>query len=143
MEKERINIEPQIYAGNLLFERNFDLATLKKAKQDLIDAIEEAFERKYGSNPKKIKKENTIKELFLRLILSLITFYPLYKFINMQFTASFLDISHEVIAALLALGNFIPLFWLKKFNANAVKKARKESEKKNMEINKIKTELKF
>lgn len=32
-DTDRINIEPQIYAGNLLFERGYDLIKLSSAKK--------------------------------------------------------------------------------------------------------------
>lgn len=38
-ETQRVNIDPQIYAGNLLFERKYKIDLLKERKLELINAI--------------------------------------------------------------------------------------------------------
>ncbi len=142
-EQKRINIEPQIFAGNILFDRNFDLESLKKVKQDLIDSIEESFHRKFNTDPKKIRKENIKKEIILRALLSIIIFAIFYNSVKMEFSYSFLNIDNISLAYILAITSFLPLIWLKKSNDNAIKKVDKEIEKKNKMIQKINTDLKF
>ena len=142
-EKNRINIEPQIYAGNLLFERKYDLDKLKTAKNKLIESIEEAFKRKYNTDPKKIKKENLIREIILRTLFAIVVFGIFYNSSPMNFNLFSLNMDNTTIAILLGLINFLPLFWLRKSNEKAIRKVEKEIEKKNNLIKKIETELKF
>lgn len=142
-ENKRINIEPQIFAGNLLFDRNYDIESLKKTKIELIESIEEAFKRKYNTEPKKIRKENVIKEFFLRTVLALIVFGIFYNSSEIKFNLLSLTIDNKTIALILGITSFLPLFWLKKSNDRAIKKVEKETEKKNNLTQKIKTGLKF
>ena len=142
-EKNRINIKPQIFAGNLLFDRNYDLEKLKTAKNKLIESIEDAFKRKYNTDPKKIRKENLIREIILRTLLAIIVFGIFYNSSQMTFNLFSLNMDNKTIAIILGLTSFLPLFWLKKSNNKAIKKVEKEIEKKDNLIKKIETELKF
>lgn len=141
--KKRINIDPQIFAGNLLFDRNFDLETLKSIKKELIKSIEEDFIRKYNTDPKKIKRENLIREIILRTLLAIFVFGIFYYSKPMTFKLFNLNIDNKTIAVILGLFNFIPLFWLKKSHEKAIKKVEKDKEKKNNLIKKLNRELKY
>ncbi|MCG8582407.1 MAG: hypothetical protein MI866_20955, partial [Bacteroidales bacterium] len=61
-ETNRINIEPQLYAGNLLHERGYNADKLNQAKTALINAIEEQYKRKYYKKQKNIAKEVVFRE---------------------------------------------------------------------------------
>lgn len=142
-EKTRINIEPQIFAGNILFERDFELEKLKSAKNDLIDSIEDAFNRKYNIDPLKIKKENVIREIILRTLLAIIVFALFYNSSTLTINIMSWNIDNKTIALILGLTSFLPLLWLRKSNEKAIKKVEKETEKKDNLIKKIETELRF
>jgi hypothetical protein len=142
-EKKRINIDPQIFAGNLLFERKYDLELLKNTKKELIESIDDAFKRKYNTEPHQIKKENIIKELVIRTLLALAVFGIILNSNEIRFEFASLTIDNIIIAIILGALSFIPLIWLKKSNENAIKKVEKESLKKNNMINKINSELRF
>jgi len=142
-EKNRINIDPQIFAGNLLFERKYELEKLKIAKNELIESIEDAFKRKYNTEPKKIRKENSIREIILRTLLALVVFGIFYNSSPMSFNVFSLSIDNLTVALIFGLASFLPLFWLKKSNEKAIKKVEKETIKKNNLIKKINTELRF
>ncbi|RLD66027.1 MAG: hypothetical protein DRI84_05690 [Bacteroidetes bacterium] len=142
-EKNRINIDPQIFAGNLLFERKYDLELLKTAKKELIESIEDAFIRKYNTEPKKIRKENLVRELVLRTLLAIIVFGIFYNSSPLSFNLFSLTIDNKTIALILGLASFLPLFWLKKSNEKAIEKVEKEKEKKINLTQKINTELRF
>ncbi len=142
-EKNRINIEPQIFAGNLLFERKYELEKLKIAKKELIESIEDNFKKKYNLESKEIKKENVIKEIIFRTILSVIIFVIFYKLNSISFSIFSININNKTFAIILSLISFIPLFWIKKSNEEAIDKVQKAIEKKNNLIKKIETELMF
>jgi len=142
-EMNRINIEPQIFAGNLLFERKYELEKLKITKNELIDSIEYSFNRKYNTDPKKIRKENVIREIIFRAFMAIIAFAIFYFTSPITFSIFSLNIDNKTIAIVLGLTSFLPILWLKKSNERAIKKVEKETEKKNYLIKKINTELKF
>lgn len=142
-EKKRINIDPQIFAGNLLFERKYDLESLKNTKKELIESMEDTFKRKYNTEPQKIKKENIIKELIMRTIFALAVFGIIINSNEIRFEFASLIIDNKIIAIIMGAFSFIPLIWLKKSTENAIKKVEKESLKKNNMINKINSELRF
>ena len=142
-EKNRINIEPQIFAGNLLFERNYDIESLKKTKNELIESIEDAFKRKYNTDPRIIKKENLVREIILRTLLAISIFGIFYNSSPMSLNLISLTIGNKIIAIIFGLICFLPLFWLNKSNEKAIRKVKKESEKKKNMIKKIDTELRF
>ncbi|KAF0202161.1 MAG: hypothetical protein FD170_2132 [Bacteroidetes bacterium] len=142
-EKKRINIDPQIFAGNLLFERKYDLELLKNTKKELIESINDAFKRKYNTEPQKIKKENIIKELVMRTIFALAVFGIIINSNEIKFEFESLIIDNKIIAIIMGALSFIPLIWLKKSNENTIKKVERESLKKNNMINKINSELRF
>jgi len=131
-EKKRINSDPQIFAGNLLFERGCDL-----------ESIEEAFSKKHSTEPIKIRRENTIKEIAIRTLFAIIAFSIFYNSGFMTFNPFTHSINHKTIAVFMGLVSFMPLFWLKRSNEKAIKKVENEIEKKNNLIKKIDTELKF
>ncbi len=142
-EKNRINIEPQIFAGNLLFERKYDLKKLKTSKNELIQSIEDAFKKKQNTEPDKIKKENTIREISLRILLAAAIWGVFYNSHPITFNFLSINIDNKIIAVTLIFINFLPLFWLKKSNTKAIRKVEKEIEKKSSLIKKIEIELKF
>ncbi|HRZ42064.1 MAG TPA: hypothetical protein P5228_05105 [Bacteroidales bacterium] len=142
-EKERINIDPQIFAGNILFDRNYEIERLTRAKSELIDSIEDAFSRKYNTNPQKIKKENTIRELIIRSIIALTVFWILINSNDISLNYFSATINHKTVAIIFGLINFLPLFWLNKHNNKAIEKVERETEKKRKLIHKINAELKF
>lgn len=100
-EKKRINIDPQIFAGNLLFERKYDLELLKNTKKELIESIDDAFKRKYNTEPHKIKKENIIKELVIRTLLALAVFGIILNSNEIRFEFASLIIDNKIIAIIL------------------------------------------
>jgi ABC-type multidrug transport system permease subunit len=77
-ETERINIEPQIYSGNLLFDRDYDVNELRKSKYNLISSIEDSFGKKFTLDKKKNRKENIIRELTFRVSFAMIIFAIFY-----------------------------------------------------------------
>lgn len=100
-EKKRINIDPQIFAGNLLFERKYDLELLKNTKKELIESIDDAFKRKYNTEPHQIKKENIIKELVIRTLLALAVFGIILNSNEIRFEFASLIIDNKIIAIIL------------------------------------------
>jgi hypothetical protein len=142
-ETERINIEPQIYCGNLLFDRNYDIGDLRKAKHNLINSIENSFKNRYTLDRKKNNRENTIRELTLRIILGLIIITIFYFAPEFDFKFGNLIIGSKIIAFVLITLNFLPLLRIKKSNEKSIKRAELENEKKNKQIVKINTELRF
>lgn len=141
-ERKRINVEPQLYAGNLLFERNYRLEELKSSKEDLLIEIEEAFNRKFDTNPQKLIRENTVKEILLMLMSAIVILGP-NTLINKIIYQQVMGVSTVYIPYIMAVACFIPLFWLKKRNQKAVKKMERKKVEKNLLLTKIKTELKF
>lgn len=142
-EKSRINIEPQIFAGNLLFERNYDVEKLLQAKAELLKSIETTFLLKFGSDTKKIIRENILREILLRTILAVGFFSIYFFFIKQNIAISSFVINYTTVAVVLGALHLIPLFWIKKSNKNALLKVQKEEEKMNLLIQKINSELKF
>ncbi len=142
-QTKRINIEPQIFAGNLLFERQYKLEKLKIVKHELIASIEEAFNRRYNTEPSQIKQEHTIKEIFFRTLLAIIIFGVFYNVSAIHVNILSIHIDNTTIAVLLGLTVFVPLLWLKKSHAKAIKKVEEAREKKDNLIKKIETELRF
>ena len=142
-ETDRINIEPQIYCGNLLFDREYDISVLRNAKKNIISSIEKRFKDKYTLDPEKNTRENTIRELILRIIIALMIFLIFYLAPEFGFSFSNLNISSNAIAVLLIILNFLPLLWIRKTSIKSMKKAELENEKKNSILAKINTELRF
>lgn len=142
-EKNRINIEPQIFAGNILFERNYDLELLKNTKQELVDSIEIAFHNKYNTDHQKIIRENVVKNLVLRILFAVIIFALFYNSVEIKITYSFMTIDNKLIAYFFGLISFLPLLWIKRSNRKAIEKVEKKTEKKENLIQKINTELRF
>ncbi len=118
-EKNRINIEPQIFAGNLLFERKYDLKKLKIAKKELVLSIESTFKRKHNTDPNKIKKENTIRKIFLQVFLAIVIWRIFYNSSPITLKILSINIDNKIIAVTLIFINFLPLFWLKKSNTES------------------------
>ncbi|MBS2101154.1 hypothetical protein [Carboxylicivirga linearis] len=142
-ETNRINLEPQLYAGNLLFEKKYDIESLIKAKTNLIEAIEKSFTRKYHQDPKKIAKETIIRELFFRFLLTIIIVLTFLQGIEFHYELLNLRIDNRIIAWLLGLINLIPLIWIKTTIRKALSKVKKELTKKDNMIEQINTTLKF
>jgi len=143
-EKTRINIDPQIDAGNLLFDRNYDIESLKKAKLELITSIEDAFQRRYKTDPKKIKRENIAAQITLRISLSIMLIFLFFLKSKLStFSKSSLTLHSTTFILILSVANLLPLFWLGKSNKKALENVKKEIEKKKNLIEKINTQLKF
>ncbi len=109
----------------------------------MIESIEDAFNRRYSTEPKKIKKKNVIREIMIRTLLAVIFFVIFYNLNSLSFSVFSLNIDNKTIAIVLSLINFLPLIFLKKSNKKVIKKVEKEIEKKNNLIKKIETELSF
>jgi len=142
-ETYRINIEPQLYAGKLLYERGYDFDKLNQAKTKLIDALEEQFKRKYYKDEKNIAKETVIRELFIRIFISALVFYSFYTSSDIQFEQIGIRIDGKIAAWTLALVNLVPFLWIKKTIKKSIDKVQSELEKKDLVIQRIRTELKF
>jgi hypothetical protein len=142
-DTDRINIEPQIYAGNLLFERGYDLIKLSSAKKRLIDSIELCFQRKYTLDPIKNRKENIIRELVLKSIIAAILLFIASFTPEFEYNIGNIIINNKLVAYFIVVSTFVPLLWIKKSNQASMRKAVQEQEIKDLKINKINTELRF
>ncbi|KAF5033617.1 hypothetical protein DSECCO2_604850 [anaerobic digester metagenome] len=142
-ETERLNIDPQIFAGNLLFDRGYDVVKLQEVRQRLISTIEDNYSKKFPSDENLIRKENTIRQIFIRLFLSAGNFLIFYFLFDFEYKIEKFSLDNENSAYFFAVIHLIPLFWLKSSNRKAIRKARKEFEYKNRQIQKLRTELKF
>jgi len=140
-EIKRINIDPQLYAGNLLYERNYKIDLLRERKAELINAVQVAFNNKYHTDPQKIKRENTIREIILRGLLALMSFSALYYL--MYKDGNILGIPNRYFPFLLGALQLLPLLRLKKSHQRAIQKVEREGQKKEELIEKIKMELRF
>jgi len=142
-EKERVNLEPQIYSGNLLYDRNYDISELRKVKNCLVISLEDSFKNRYTLDRKKNKRENIIRELSLRILFAILMFSILHFAPEFEYNIGSLTLNMQIIAFTLILFNFLPLIWIKKSNEKSIRKAEAENEKKNELITKINTELRF
>ncbi|MCU4162625.1 hypothetical protein [Carboxylicivirga caseinilyticus] len=140
-DTNRINIEPQLYAGNLLFERGFDLNKLIKVKLSLKESLQHAFDKKYHTNPRKIIRENVVSEITLRIILFVITAGMLViagKVINIELFGISIAQMYWI-----AFFQFLPLIRINKSNEKAIRISKEAEEKKDRLILQIEKELKF
>lgn len=142
-ETNRINIEPQLYAGKILYDRGFDREKLNNAKTKLIDALDEQFARKNYQDDKNIARETILKELFIRLLISVLVFYSFYTSSDIQFEQLEIRIDSKLAAWTLALVNLIPFFWIKKTIRKAIDKVQQEFKDKDLIIERINSDLKF
>jgi hypothetical protein len=144
-EKERLNIEPQIFAGNVLFERGYDALELRKIKQELIESIEEAFEKRYHTNPDRTRFEKIFSILFYYLILPefliLIISIPTLKSLNKSDLFYYNEI--VFILALPVLLTIFQFFRMDKHFLSIDKYVEEERKKKEELLERIKVELKF
>ncbi|MBS2099517.1 hypothetical protein [Carboxylicivirga linearis] len=97
-ETNRINIEPQLYAGKLLYQRGYDSEKMDNAKKKLIVAIEEQFKQKYYKDEKKIAKETITRELFTRILISSLVFYSFYASSDFSIDQLGIIINTKVVA---------------------------------------------
>ena len=82
-ETDRLNIDPQIFAGNLLFDRGYDVSKLQEVRQTLISTIEKNYSGKFPSDENRIRKNNTMNQIIIRLFLSsgnFLIFFFLFDF---------------------------------------------------------------
>ncbi|WP_321299771.1 hypothetical protein [Marinifilum fragile] len=140
-ESNRINIDPQIYAGNLLFERGYNPTELLRIKDDLKDAIEAAFEKMHGKSHSEIVRENVIRQItYCTMSAVLLTFsyskQTIFKFDDL------IDSNFTAYAILICL-SFFPLLFIKRSNQKAIQKYQKSLQEKQELISKIDRELKF
>ncbi|WP_321517082.1 hypothetical protein [Marinifilum fragile] len=140
-ECKRINIDPQIYAGNLLFERGYNPTELVRIKNDLKNAIEAAFEKMHGKSHSEIVKENVIREFFYCTILAvLLTFgYSRQGFIKFDDLFE----SNILVYVILVCISFLRMLFIKRSNQKAIQKFQKSLNEKQELISKIDRELKF
>ena len=111
-ETQRINIDPQLYAGNLLYARNYKIDLLKERKVELIKAVQVAFKNRYHTDPRKIKRENTIREIVIRGFLALMTFISLDYLMHKD--GLIIGIPNSYYGFLLAALQLFPLLRLKR-----------------------------
>ncbi|WP_321280303.1 hypothetical protein [Marinifilum fragile] len=140
-ECKRINIDPQIYAGNLLFERGYNAVELVRIKNTLKDTINAAFLKKHGKNHSEIIKENVIREFFYCTMLAvLLTFgYSRQGFIKLD---DLFD-SNILVYVILVCISFLRMLFIKRGNQKAIQKFQKSLNEKQELISKIERELKF
>jgi hypothetical protein len=142
-EKQNFNLEPQLYAGNLLFDRNYDLEKLLDAKRELIESLEEAFLQKYDVDPKVIKRKNTIYQLFWMLISAIMIWHSTIFIKNLEFHLLGIRLGQVETIGIMAIVSFGPLLWLRKRNRQAINNVRIKEKEKNYIIERIKKELNF
>jgi hypothetical protein len=140
-ECKRINIDPQIYAGNLLFERGYNAVELVRIKNTLKDTINAVFLKKHGKNHSEIIKENVIREFFYCTILAvLLTFgYSRQGFIKFD---DLFESNIRVYVILVCI-SFLRMLFIKRGNQKAIQKFQKSLNEKQELISKIDRELKF
>lgn len=140
-ECKRINIDPQIYAGNLLFERGYNPTELVRIKNDLKNDFSHAFEKMHGKSHSEIVKENVIREFFYCTILAvLLTFgYSRQSFIKFD---DLFD-SNILVYVILVCISFLRMLFIKRSNQKAIQKFQKSLNEKQELISKIDRELKF
>lgn len=140
-ECKRINIDPQIYAGNLLFERGYNPTELVRIKNKLKDTINAAFEKMHGKSHSEIVKENVIREFFYCTILAvLLTFgYSRQSFIKFDDLFE----SNILVYVILVCISFLRMLFIKRSNQKAIQKFQKSLNEKQELISKIDRELKF
>jgi len=140
-ETKRINIDPQIYAGNLLHDRGYDLFELQKIKSNLKLVTSTAFENKQGKNYSEVIKENIIRQLFACTMIAAILVLPHFRFVS----PNGISLPDEKIVRCIILTclAYSPLLFIKKSNKRAVQKFEKDLQKKKDLLSKIDRELKF
>jgi len=137
-ETSRINIDPQIYAGLLLKERNYNVDALIKIKKNLIASLEDQFNKKFGKTDIEIKRENLFKEIFQKVTAGI------FIMVSVRLSISNLNLPYKDLIPYLAfLLCLIPLINLRKSNEKAIRQANKEKEKLDTVIDKLDKELIF
>lgn len=142
-EKQNFNLEPQLYAGNLLFDRNYDLEKLQHAKRELIASLEEAFLRKYDVDPKVIIRKNTIYQLFWMLISAIMIWQSTISIKNIEFHLFGIRLGQAEMIVMMAIVSFGPLLWLRKRNRQAINNVRIKEKEKDYIIERLEKELNF
>jgi hypothetical protein len=137
-DTNRMNIDPQIYAGLLLKERKYDVDELIRIKESLIDALTDKFDKKFGKTDDEIKRENLFKEIFHRVVAGIFIMESVRLFIS-DLNIPYKDII-PYFAFLLCL---TPLLSLKKTNEKAINQVNKKREELNRLIDKLNRELTF
>ncbi|RKE03671.1 hypothetical protein [Marinifilum flexuosum] len=140
-ESNRINIDPQIYAGNLLFERGYNSAELLRIKNDLKNAIEVAFEKMHGKSHSEIVRENVIRELFYCTMLAVLLTFGYSKQGFIKFDDLF-ESNIPVYVVLICI-SFLRMLFIKRSNQKAIQKYQKSLQEKQELVAKINRELKF
>ncbi|WP_289056097.1 hypothetical protein [Carboxylicivirga marina] len=139
-ETDRINLEPQIYAGQILIRRNYNKTELKRIKDTLIQSIKEKSERKYGKNESEIKRENTIKLIFFRIIGGIGFFLGLKALLTLGHL--FPDFQFRELMPYIGFTlSFAPLLNLKKLNEAEISNIDKKKLKFVADIEKINNKL--
>ncbi len=139
-ETQRINLEPQIFAGQILKSRNYSTQELLEIKNKLISKLRVQFETKYGKNDAEIKRENYLKQLFYRILMGLFVWFFLYRII---LTSNlFLDFSYRsVIPYLGGIFCLIPLMNVRKTHREAIEFVNDKRVKLEEDIEKLNQEL--
>ncbi|PXY00686.1 hypothetical protein DF185_12300 [Marinifilum breve] len=140
-ESNRINIDPQIYAGNLLFERGYNPTELLRIKNDLKNAIEAAFEKMHGKSYSEIVRENVIRELFYCTMLAVLLTLGYSRQGFLEFDDLFE--SNIPVYVVLVCISFLRMLFIKRSNQIAIQKYQKSLQEKQELISRIDRELKF
>lgn len=140
-ETNRINIEPQLYAGKLLYERGFDQKKLSQTKLKLKEVLEEKFDNKNHKDDKKIAIKTVFKEVIFKVLISAILFYSFYNSSEIQIEKPEIIIDNKLAAWVLALLNLIPLLWIRRIIRKAIEKVQMDIRKNDLTIQRINSEL--
>lgn len=142
-ETNRINLKPQLYVGNILFDRGYKVDALIQVKSELIKSIEVTFAKKYSLDPKKIAQRTVSTELFLRLLSACAVFFIFYLRSESNTDILNITLNTKVMAYILGILSFLPLLWIKKTIRKATEKAHQKQAEKDKSIAVINTVLKF
>lgn len=142
-EKIRINPIPQIFAGNLLYDRGFNKESLVNAKNELIETIEDTFNKIHNQVPRKIKTQNVLVKVLIAVLLFSLAYRFLFSSDSEKVSLIYYSVDRYIVMIFIGTCLLMPFLWIRKSNQRAIKKVENEVEKKNNLIRKINTELKF
>ena len=119
-ETVRVNLEPQIVAGQILNSRNYDKKELIRIKENLIIALREQFERKYGKTESEMMRDIILKEIFIKTFMGVMLFVSLKIGIDLGLFLSEFEFRDMVPYVGLIL-SLVPLLNYKKSNERAIR----------------------
>ncbi|MCT4638717.1 MAG: hypothetical protein N4A72_13540 [Bacteroidales bacterium] len=137
-ETDRINIEPQLCAGNLLYTRDYKTEELRTIKEKLKQTIEQNFNNRYYTNPKHIITENIVKIIVLNLMF--IGFALFASVIVSEIVKYYLYPWAIILVSVLVI---VKLLFIKRSNRRAIKKVERARANKDELIKHIENELRF